>query len=96
MANFSMNDDGTINRNSNPKRQPKPDSNMIWAIITISICLPFGILALIESLKVDSLYFEGKVNEAIRASENSKQWTMWSIYAWIGFIAFICICSIVG
>lgn len=93
---YSVNEDGTVNRPNNCRRQRKPDSNMIWAIISISICLPFGIVALMESVKVDSLYSDGNVNGAIRASENAKKWAMWSIYAWIGLIAIIFIATIVG
>lgn len=96
MANYSLNEDGSINRSGNYPRQRKPDSNMLWAIICISICLPFGILALIESVKVDSLYSDGDINGAIRASENAKKWALWSIYAWAGIIVIGVICAIVG
>ena len=96
MTNYSLNEDGSINRSGNYHRPRKPDNNMIWAIISISICLPFGILALVESVKVDSLYSDGNINGAIRASENAKKWAMWSIYAWIGLIAIIFIATIAG
>lgn len=96
MANYSLNEDGSINRSGNYHRPPKPDSNMIWAIISISICLPFGILALMESVKVDSLYSDGDVNGSIRASENAKKWAMWSICAWIIIIGIIIIAAIAG
>lgn len=96
MANYSLNEDGSINRSGNYHRPHKPDSNMIWAIISISICLPFGILALMESVKVDSLYSDGNVDGAIRASENAKKWAMWSIYAWIGIIGIVIIAAIAG
>ena len=96
MANYSLNEDGSINRSGNYHRPRKPDSNMVWAIISITICLPFGILALVESVKVDSLYSDGDVNGAIQASENAKKWAMWSIYAWIGIFAIIIIAAIAG
>lgn len=96
MANYSLNEDGSINRSGNYHRPRKPDSNMIWAIISISICLPFGVLALMESVKVDSLYSDGNVDGAIRASENAKKWAMWSIYAWIGIIGIVIIAAIAG
>lgn len=96
MANYSLNEDGSINRSGNYHRPHKPDSNMIWAIISITICLPFGILALAESVKVDSLYSDGNVDGAIRASENAKKWAMWSIYAWIGIMGIVIIAAIAG
>lgn len=96
MANYSLNEDGSINRHGNYNRPRKPDSNIVWAIISISICLPFGIMALMESIKVDSLYSNGNVDGAIRASEEAKKWAMWSIYAWIGIIGIIFIGTIIG
>lgn len=94
MANYTLNEDGSINRSGHYNRPRKPDSNMVWAIISISICLPFGILALVESVKVDSLYSDGNVDGAIRASENAKKWAMWSIYIWIVIFALIIIAAI--
>lgn len=96
MANYSLNEDGSINRSGNYHSPRKPDSNMVWAIISITICLPFGILALKESVKVDSLYSDGNVDGAIRASEKAKNWAMWSIYAWIGIIGIAIIAGIAG
>lgn len=91
MTNFyTLNEDGTIERPSNYPRFQKPDSNMIWAIISISICLPFGILSLVEAIKVDSLYSDGDINGAFKASKNAKKWALWSIYAWIIIIIVFC------
>lgn len=93
---YSINDDGTINRPDNYRRPQKPDSNLVWAIISITLCLPLGILALMEAVKVDSLYSEGNVNGAIQASENAKKWSLWSIYFWIIVFALIIIAAIVS
>lgn len=89
--NFSVNDDGTITRPQNYRRPQKPDTNMVWAIISLLACLPFGILALMESVKVDTKYSDGDVNGAIKASEKSKQWCLWTLYSWI---AYVIICFI--
>lgn len=91
---YFLNDDGTIDRTNNYPRQKKPDSNMIWAIISVSICLPFGILALMEAIKVDSLYSDGDVSGAISASENAKKWALWSIYSWVIIIIIGIFCAI--
>lgn len=91
---YTINDDGSINRPGNFNRPPKPDSNLIWSIICISICLPFGLLALIESVKVDSLYSNGEYDEARRASENSKRWSMWCLWAWLIIFGLIFIAAI--
>lgn len=92
--NYTLNEDGTINRPGNFNRQRKPDSNLFWAIICISVCLPFGILALMESVKVDSLFTEGDYDGALKASEKSKKWSMWCLWAWLIILAIIIIASI--
>ncbi len=91
---YTINDDGSINRPGNYNKPPKPDTNLIWSIICISVCLPFGLLALMESVKVDSLYSNGEYNEAIRASENSKKWSMWCLWSWLIIFGIIIIAAI--
>lgn len=93
--NYILNGDGTVTRPGEYNKPRKPDSNLILSIISISICLPFGILALMESVKVDSLYAEGDYNGAQRASDNSKQWSIWSFCAWAIIIAIIIFGAIV-
>ena len=92
--NYTLNDDGTINRPGNFNKPPKPDTNLIWSIICISVCLPFGILALVESVKVDSLYSDGDYEGAQRASEKSKSWSMWCLWIWLIIFVIIIIASV--
>ncbi|MGN0225029.1 MAG: CD225/dispanin family protein [Prevotella sp.] len=54
--NYTIDDDGATNRPGNHGRTLKPDNNLVWSIICVSVFLPFGLLALIESVKVDSLF----------------------------------------
>ena len=91
---YTINDDGSINRPGNFNRPPKPDTNLFWSIICISACLPFGLLALVESVKVDSLYSNGQYDEAIRASENSKKWSLWCLWAWLIILGILFIAAI--
>lgn len=93
-AHFTYNGDGTINRLGNYERPPKPDTNLIWSVICISVCLPFGLLALVESVKVDSLYSNGEYDAAVRASENSKKWSMWCLWSWLIILGIIFIAAI--
>lgn len=93
VSNYTLNDDGTINRSGNFDKPPKPDTNLIWSIICISVCLPFGILALVESVKVDSLYSDGDYEGAKRASEKSKSWSMWCLWIWLIIFAIIIIAT---
>lgn len=93
-GNYTINEDGTINRPFN--KPPKPDNNMIWSIICISVCLPFGILALVESIKVDSFYEDGDYDAAQRASDKSKNWSMWCLWSWLIIIFGIIIISAIA
>ena len=62
-----------------PKR---PDSYLALAIIsTILCCLPLGIVSIVYSTKVNSLYEDGNYDEANRASKNAKTWGLVSIGA---------------
>ena len=57
--------------------QPKPDSNLVWAILTTLLCcLPFGIVAIVYASKVDSLYAAAQYAEAQQASDNAKKWSI--------------------
>lgn len=73
-----------------PKR---PDSYLALAIIsTILCCLPLGIVSIIYSTKVNSLYEDGKYDEAERASKNAKTWGLVSIgVALLGLILYFLI-----
>lgn len=55
-----------------PPTLKKPNSFLIWSIITILLCWPLGILAIIYSLKVDSWWKAGMAKEAYKASKRAK------------------------
>lgn len=76
--NYTINDDGATNRPGNHGRTLKPDNDLVWSIICVSVCLPFGSLALIESVKVDSLFSNGQYDEAVehqKAQRNGRSGT---------------------
>ena len=57
----------------------KPDNYLVWAILTTLLCcLPFGIVSIVYSSKVDSLYNAGDYMGAQNAANNAKKWAMWS------------------
>lgn len=73
---------------------PKPSSHMALAIITtLMCCLPTGIVAIVKSGKVDSLYFAGRYDEAVEASKSSMNWSIAgiviSLIAWLAYILMI-------
>ncbi len=49
-------------------------------LVTLFCCLPFGIVGIINAARVNSAFDSGRVDEAIKASEDAKKWTK------IGFI----------
>jgi hypothetical protein len=51
-------------------------------LVTLFCCLPFGIVGIINASKVESRFYAGQIEEAIKCSEEAKKWTMISF--WIG------------
>ena len=59
---------------------PKPDNNLVWAILaTLFCCMPFGIAAIVFAAQVDSKYAGGDYAGAQKSAENAKLWL------WIAF-----------
>lgn len=56
---------------------PKPDSNLVWGILTtLFCCLPFGIVSIVQAAKVDGLYNSGQYQAAVEASASAKKWAL--------------------
>lgn len=65
----------------------KPDNNIPLAIFTtLCCCIPLGIIALIKASSVDSLWNQGKHQEAIKASESAAKYCRWGIISTIVLI----------
>ena len=55
----------------------KPNNYLVWAILTTLLCcLPFGIVAIIKSTQVDTLWASGKYDEAYASADASKKWSI--------------------
>lgn len=66
----------------------RPESRLVWSIlVTLFCCLPFGIAAIVNSAKVDSLWAAGDYIGSARASEQAKKWITWSVI--VGIIAAV-------
>ena len=73
---------------------PKPDSYLVWAILTtLFCCLPFGIISIVYAAKVDGLWTAGDQGGARAASDNAKKWAIISAVAgavllalWFAFV----------
>ncbi len=49
-------------------------------LVTLCCCLPFGIAAIVNASKVNTLLASGDYEGAVKASDDAKK------YCWIGFI----------
>ena len=89
---------GAMSQQGQSGKPPKPDSNMIWAILsTLFCCLPLGILALINTNRVDERYSRGDYEGAEEAAKKSKNFVKWSIIsAAIAWIVAIIIMVVAG
>lgn len=77
--------------NQQQQLPPKPDSNMILAVLSMALCCPLtGIPAVIAASKVDSLYYQGNYEASLQESKKARKWAIWGLFApIIGFALFI-------
>ncbi len=74
-----------------PQMPQKPDNYLVWAILsTLLCCLPFGIVAIVKSSKVDSLWYAGNHAEAIQASNDAKKMVDYFCSCWSGRWSALC------
>ena len=68
---------------------PPPENNLVWAILaTVMCCLPLGIVALLKATKVDQLWYQGRYEEAQKAADDAKKWSIYSAVS-VGIILVI-------
>lgn len=66
----------------------KPDNLLVWSILTtVLCCLPLGVVAIVYSNKVDTLWNSGKYTEAENAAKSAKLFCFLSLGG--GVLAFI-------
>ena len=58
---------------------PPPDNNLVWAILsTVLCCLPLGIVSIIKSTQVNTLWAQGQFDQARKSADDARKWAMWS------------------
>lgn len=58
-----------------PAPPPMPDNHLVWAILsTIFCCLPFGVVSIVYAAQVESLYLQGRYEEAVDKSNKAFKW----------------------
>lgn len=74
-------------------RQPaKPDNYLVWSILsTICCCVPLGIVSIVYSCRVNTLYSCGRYAEAAAAAANAKKWALIALILGVisGIISFM-------
>lgn len=64
---------------------PMPKTWLVESIlVTLFCCLPFGIVGIINAVKVDTLYYGGKYEESQYRSDQAKKWTLWGFFVCLG------------
>ena len=88
----------SILNQTKPVAPMRPDSYMVWAILsTILCCFPFGVVSIVYAAKVDSLYYAEHYVEANEASNKAKNWAIASICTSLGiWLLYIIVIAIAG
>ena len=76
-----------------------PDNNLVWAILcTVMCCMPLGIVAIIKSTKVNTLWAQGDQEGAYKAAADAKKYSIWGAVATVVVIVlyFIIMAVFVG
>ena len=67
-----------------------PPNHLVWAIISILLCWPLGIPAIIFSTQVNSKWQQGDVAGAQDSSKKAKTFALWAtILGAIGIVLYI-------
>ncbi|MDI5976622.1 CD225/dispanin family protein [Amycolatopsis magusensis] len=80
-----------------PNYGPPPENHLVWAILTtIMCCVPLGVVALVKSNQVHTLWFSGQFEAAHKAANDAKLWAIWAALSlpilfvlYIVFVVFI-------
>lgn len=66
---------------SPPAQPPMPKTWLVESIlVTLFCCLPFGIVGIVNAVKVDTLYYAGQYDEALYRSTQAKKWIQWGFF----------------
>ncbi|MGH9041809.1 MAG: CD225/dispanin family protein [Acidimicrobiia bacterium] len=66
---------------------PKPDNNLVWAILsTIFCCLPLGIASIVFAAQVDGKWAQGDHQGARDAADKAKRFAMIAAGVGVGMI----------
>lgn len=68
--------------------QKPPKSWLLESIlVTLFCCLPFGIAGIVNASRVESRYYAGDIEGAMRASQEAGKWT--KVAFWLGIVGVL-------
>jgi len=75
-----------LTKKPNENKGNPPKTWLVESIlVTLFCCLPFGVVAIVNSSKVESHFYAGNIEASERASKNAKIWVMWSFFPALAF-----------
>lgn len=76
--------------NYNGGMPAKPDSNLIWAVLSTCLCcVPLGVVSIVYASKVDSDYASGNYNSAYENAQKARKWAIWAMIAGAVYVFLI-------
>lgn len=76
---------------------PPPENHLVWAILsTVLCCLPLGIVSIIKSSQVNTLWAQGQFDAAQKSAVDAKKWAMWSAIVTLAIFVVIIIIYVVA
>lgn len=68
-----------------------PDNNLVLAILcTVLCCLPFGVVSIIKSASVNTLWAHGQYDASRKAAEDAKKYAIWgAVVPIVGVVLYI-------
>ncbi len=79
------------------KNKVQPKNWLVESIlVTLFCCLPFGIVGIVHSSKVDTEWINGNENAALIASKQAGKWTKWGFFIGIPLNIILLLLSVVS
>ncbi len=66
---------------------PPPATNLVWGIVAAFLCLPFGIVSIIQAAKVEKFWAQGEPDAARGAAGAARRWAI--IGAVVGVVFWV-------
>jgi hypothetical protein len=66
---------------------PPPANNLAWGIVAAIICLPFGIVSIVQAAKVEKFWAQGDPDAARGAAGAARRWAI--IGAVVGVVFWV-------